>query len=217
MPGPSKLSFAMRFCYQNQFHLSFFTAQGRPPGVRPLKDGKLLCLAMLRHFGSLWGHNAASRWDKINFLEYWHCLPPLPHKMIAQTGLCFTHQTPSCLGMATPCKAAHRPTPSEAGMHCHPPLLSEVWFLITHMSFQGFEMLSMHENSSWKYRDESAVFLQGIYKIWLCFINAIWTGFQFQNKTKKSYSETLHPHPLIKKPLSKQESRLLFKNKFYHG
>lgn len=140
--------------------------------------------------------------DKINSLEYWHCLPSLPHKMIAQAGLCFSHQILSCLGMATPCKAAHRP--SEAGIHCHPPLLSEAWFLITHMSFQGFEMLSMHENSNWKYKNESAVFLQGIYTIWLCFINSIWTGFQFQNKTKNPTLRPSIPIPL---------SRSLFQSK----
>lgn len=110
------------------FHWSGKTSRS----LDPLKGGKLLCLAMLRHCRSLWGHNAATRCEKKNPLEYWHCLPSLPQKRVVQTGPCFSHQTPSCLGMATPCKAAHRPTPSKAGMHCHPPLLSETWFLITH-------------------------------------------------------------------------------------
>lgn len=101
------------------------------------RDGKFLCLVSLsRHGGSLWGHNAATECVKMNSPKYWHCLPSLPDKMIAQTGLCFSPQTPSCLGMATPCKAAHRPTPSETGKHHHPPLLSERWFLVTHLSFQ---------------------------------------------------------------------------------
>lgn len=62
-------------------------------------------------------------------------------------------------------------------------------------SFKGFEMLSMHENSSWKYKDESAVFLRGICTLWLCFINSIWPGFQFQSKTKIFLWDPSSPNP----------------------
>lgn len=185
-PGPSKLSFAVISLPKSWFHLFYFTALGRHPGARPLKDllmensCVLPCQGTVAAYGVIKLLPNVIRWTLWNtgiacylLLTKWLLRQVFAFLIKLRPAWEWQHHARLPIGLHHPKR-----------MHCHPPLLSKIWFLNTHICFQGFEMRFMHENSSWKYRDESTVFLQDICTLWLCFINSIWPGFQFQNKTK---------------------------------